>query len=363
MATKPNSGNSKYDAINGFSDTNPNIRPASSFVTDGWITGDKPPASTFNFFFDYLFRWSKYLIDWTDELAVTNTKRIVTKLGHGFSNDFVYCNTSGVWNKADASDVNKSATHFAVRIDDDNFYALTSGEVDMSGILDEAGSSLDDGTYYYLSDSAPGKTTKTKPSTNVLQTVFKTNDTKLTLLLDTPINLLINKSYYPIGAIFDWGLTTPPIGAALLNGQTVLVADYPDFETKVASDGLIDAYNQSTGKPYKYNNSSNTGIILPDLRGRVTIGAGTGAGLTVRTIGESGGYETHTLTVDEMPSHTHDLKYSTAGSGTGGYIDSDSATTNFNLTTTTESTGGDQAHNNMQPYFVLNKAIQLKEIF
>jgi microcystin-dependent protein len=44
---------------------------------------------------------------------------------------------------------------------------------------------------------------------------------------------------------------------------------------------------------------------LPDLRGRVPIGEGTGPGLTFRRLGECGGQETVQLDIDEIPSHNH----------------------------------------------------------
>jgi microcystin-dependent protein len=43
----------------------------------------------------------------------------------------------------------------------------------------------------------------------------------------------------------------------------------------------------------------------PDLRGRFILGSGQGSALTVRQINQTGGEEQHTLTIDEMPSHTH----------------------------------------------------------
>jgi len=44
---------------------------------------------------------------------------------------------------------------------------------------------------------------------------------------------------------------------------------------------------------------------VPDLRGRIPIGTGTGAGLSTRTLGELGGTEEITLTVPQLPTHTH----------------------------------------------------------
>lgn len=108
---------------------------------------------------------------------------------------------------------------------------------------------------------------------------------------------------------------------------------------------------------------------MPDLRGRVAVGSGQqGAGLN-HALASFGGDETHTLSVGEMPSHTHS---SNAIGGTIGLIIADGN----NTATTTDSTaiepnvytapqalvidasGGGQAHNNMQPFLVLNYLIK-----
>lgn len=74
-------------------------------------------------------------------------------------------------------------------------------------------------------------------------------------------------------------------------------------------------------------------------------------------IGKTGGEKTHTLTVAEMPSHEHALSYSAvsvknggpiSGLGGGGYWAEGIDTSN-----TITSTGGNQAHNNLQPYQVV----------
>jgi microcystin-dependent protein len=100
-------------------------------------------------------------------------------------------------------------------------------------------------------------------------------------------------------------------------------------------------------------------LTIPDFRGRALIGAGTGSGLTARTIGTKGGAETHVLASGEIPAHSHPVKYSnqtyTSGAGTmvgtlgtGGL----SADTDNNA-------GGGSAHNNMQPWGAVNFMVKL----
>jgi len=65
---------------------------------------------------------------------------------------------------------------------------------------------------------------------------------------------------------------------------------------------------------------------------------------------ETGGAKTHTLTTSEIPSHTHTLDTSDNPGGTGAIEVAGGAPTS---TQTTQSTGGGQAHNNLQPYIVV----------
>jgi len=123
-----------------------------------------------------------------------------------------------------------------------------------------------------------------------------------------------------------------------------------------------------------------TTFNLPDLRGRVMVGAGTGAGLSARTLGQAFGQETHTLTVAEMPSHSHSgqtggvnvgassgpvyLDYVGSGGGFSGfqYVGGfPGANNEFNAhqhSVTTAAVGGDGPHNVMQPSLVVNYIIK-----
>lgn len=93
----------------------------------------------------------------------------------------------------------------------------------------------------------------------------------------------------------------------------------------------------------------------PDLRDKFVLGAGT-----AHAVGATGGEETHTLTVEEMPTHSHRL--SIGQLNTTPYIAT--AGTNQNSTGTdfeSKGTGGSQPHNNMPPYYALCYIIKTAE--
>ncbi|MBW2675885.1 MAG: hypothetical protein JRD89_21210, partial [Deltaproteobacteria bacterium] len=87
----------------------------------------------------------------------------------------------------------------------------------------------------------------------------------------------------------------------------------------------------------------------PDLRDRFIVGAGSSYAL-----GDTGGEATHTLTIAEMPSHTHqigqDQKYVCATPGETYVARAGSGTTVY---WNTGATGGGQAHENRPPYYAL----------
>lgn len=72
-------------------------------------------------------------------------------------------------------------------------------------------------------------------------------------------------------------------------------------------------------------------------------------------VGNFGGAKTHVLTIPEMPSHSHVMALASTSSGLG-YIEEGS---NVGPTRNTSSVGGNQAHNNLQPYFVVLQLIKL----
>jgi microcystin-dependent protein len=114
-----------------------------------------------------------------------------------------------------------------------------------------------------------------------------------------------------------------------------------------------------------YGGDGESTFGLPDLRGRVPIHFGNGY-----ILAESGGVESVTLTVNQIPSHSHPLVASTA-SGDKVSPEGNVLAASFNVTpyindTTTGPmglaggpTGGSQPHNNFQPYLCVDFIISL----
>ena len=95
-----------------------------------------------------------------------------------------------------------------------------------------------------------------------------------------------------VGEIRMFGGNFAPRGWALCDGQILAVSQN-------------DALFSLIGTTYGGNGTST--FALPNLEGRIPVGDGHGPGLSIRTIGESGGGERVTLTTDEMPGHNHPL--------------------------------------------------------
>lgn len=152
-----------------------------------------------------------------------------------------------------------------------------------------------------------------------------------------------NMTPVPIGTIAAFGGTTAPPGWRFCNGSTVSRSTY-------------SALHAVIGNLYGAGDGATT-FNLPDLQGRVPVGSGPGVGLTPRVAGEKLGEESHTLTTAEMPSHTHNARWSSVGAGGGSYGSWTYATPYNNNGGIVENTGGGQPHNNLQPSLVLNYII------
>lgn len=120
----------------------------------------------------------------------------------------------------------------------------------------------------------------------------------------------------------------------------------------------------------RYGGNGQTTFALPDLRGRVPIHMSNS-----HTLGEVGGEQAHTLSIAELPLHTHVLNASNTTAtldNPAGNVTANSNPNNIygptaSLQTlnpqTVANVGGSQAHLNMQPFLTLSFAIALQGIF
>lgn len=127
-----------------------------------------------------------------------------------------------------------------------------------------------------------------------------------------------------------------------------------------------------------YGGDGRTTTALPNLQGRSPMHPGRGPGLTARRLGEKVGVETVTLTEAQIPSHSHTARTTTSGglnvvpdntmalarSGGGfGYQVNTSANLVDLASETLSTTGGSQAHTNLQPFLTLNFIIALVGLY
>lgn len=144
-------------------------------------------------------------------------------------------------------------------------------------------------------------------------------------------------------------------------------------------DGQLLPLSQNTalfsllGTTYGGNGKSN--FALPDLQGRAPMHPGQGPGLSLHDLGETGGSETVTLLESEIPAHSHALRAQSAPADTPGPAQftpartigampyrASGATVAMHPTALTPA-GGDQPHNNMQPYLTFYFCIALQGVF
>lgn len=136
-----------------------------------------------------------------------------------------------------------------------------------------------------------------------------------------PQQTTLANHFLPKGAIIMWSgsWNEIPVGFALCNGN---------------------------------NGAAINGVTIPDLRGRFIVGGNSGD-TDFAAAGQTGGSKTHTLTVEEIPSHSHNVnvpgrgaKNVKGGSNDHWHLDNDN-------TIPTESTGGGQPFKHLPPYYVM----------
>jgi len=179
-----------------------------------------------------------------------------------------------------------------------------------------------------------------------------------------------------IGSIELWPLTWAPSGWSICDGSLLSVSSYPSLFSLIGT---------------RFGGDGRTTFAVPDLRGRVPVGAGTGPGLSPYTTGTIGGQETVTLNQTQLPSHVHGtvnqltatLAASSKNADTrdpgpaaalartehGTYMQTAEGNTDTSVgglsvggDVAVEAAGGNGYHENRQPYLALNYIIAFEGI-
>lgn len=195
----------------------------------------------------------------------------------------------------------------------------------------------------------------------------------------------------PVGAVVDFAGVTPPNTWMFCFGQTIEVNAYPEF---VAACYVGNTLNSTAGFGYRTTsqtdpsaNRSTSGqyIVLPDFRGRVGAGKDDMGGTDAQRLSYyspentklsgSMGNASHTLSISQMPSHTHPITdpghehfngitpssatVTYVGSGSNPYFAGAGNVSRSVTGITIGDQGGGQAHPNAQPTLIVNKIIKV----
>lgn len=161
-----------------------------------------------------------------------------------------------------------------------------------------------------------------------------------------------------LGELRLFGFNFAPLGWAQCQGQLLAI---PSNSALFALLGT------------QYGGDGRTTFALPDLRGRVALGAGQGAGLSPYPQGQMGGQEQVTLQPAQLPPHNHSVAASSSATGknpsnafpavTPDGVSYGTAADISMSPTMVGGGGGSQSHENRQPYIALNWCIALQGIF
>ena len=157
--------------------------------------------------------------------------------------------------------------------------------------------------------------------------------------------------------------TISPTGWARCNGQLLPISQ------NTALFSLLGTAYGGDGKSV---------FALPDIQGSVPMHPGQGPGLSNHLLGEVGGAETVTLLESEIPSHTHAWQVAAGEigderspadrslartTGVGGNLYGAATSLVLTAPESLAPAGGDQPHNNMQPYLTFFFNIALQGVF
>ncbi len=162
-----------------------------------------------------------------------------------------------------------------------------------------------------------------------------------------------------LGEIRMFGGDYAPVGWALCDGRLLSISEYDTLFSLIGTT---------------YGGDGQTTFALPDLRGRIPLHQGKNPSTgTTYLIGEKNGVESVTLTVPQLPAHTHTV-HASSQPGTqnspanavwakNAQLYSTSAPDGLMNASSLSSVGGNQPHSNLMPFTVINFIIALDGIY
>ncbi len=162
-----------------------------------------------------------------------------------------------------------------------------------------------------------------------------------------------------VGEIRLFAGTFAPAGWALCNGAIMAISEHETLFNLIGTT---------------YGGDGQSTFALPNLSGRVPIHQGQGQGLSPRLIGQLGGVEEVTLTVNQLAAHTHTLQARHGASSTRNPAAAYLAEPSRNIYADVEASvqlaaasvgqvGGSQPHSNLMPFTCVNYIISLFGVF
>jgi len=189
------------------------------------------------------------------------------------------------------------------------------------------------------------------PSTNTPLTAANLNQMQSDIYDDIRENGGGSGETLKVGTILQYSGTTVPTGYMFCDGTAISRTEYATLFEVI-------------GTTYGSGDGSTT-FNLPNFNGRVPVGLDNNDS-DFDNLGETGGEKTHTLTINEMPSHSHSTAYISSYSGGNqnartGYGYNEVELNRSSYGNSVAKTGGGQAHNILQPYIVTKFIIKVSD--
>ena len=282
--------------------------------------------------------------------ALSATETITAAAAHETSRDQAYIwikdsstTNGGLWNLTAPGGAKNAATVWTrARVG-------AGSDLDVQGMTDDP----DRGIYYAIEGN--GRLYQLNTTSGSVEGddthAMTPRSTRQMLAQSTPViaqavnNSIVNQ-LVPTGAMIDFAGSAAPAGWLICNGQSVSQTDYADLFAVVGAS---------------FGTAASGLFRLPDLRRRVTIGAGgTRVSGPANTIGSTGGEESHDMTERELVPHRHTVdEVRTGGSGGNqGGLEHQIIFNGRHVPINTSTAGGSQPFNVMQPSLVVNKIIK-----